>query len=316
MPIVQKPQLAPTGFTGPSVTADRLISFDGAPLGLTIWQAEGAPRFIVIGLHGVNDYARTYEGAGPYWATRGIITYAYDARGHGRSPERGVWGGEPLMTGDLRAAITAIRARHPGIPIALVGESMGAATIMAAAASREGLPGVDRTILVAPAVWGWSSQPLPYRLALWSAAHTAPQQRLTPPRTVTNHIRASDNVEMLQALGRDPLMIFKTRIDSVYGLVSLMETASKTAGLLPVPTLMLYGSNDQIVPRNAVARTIKAIPASVRTAEYPQGWHMMLRDLQAPTIWADIASFIDDPTAPLPSGVGPIQKRTPTKAKN
>jgi len=313
---VQKPQIPPAGFAGPSLAADRLISFDGAALGLTVWPSQGEPRHIVIGLHGVNDYARTFEGAGPFWAARGITTYAYDARGHGRSPQRGVWGGEPLMTQDLRAAITAVRARHPETPIAIVGESMGAATIMAAATSTQGLPGVDRLVLVAPAVWGWSNQPLAYRVALWSATFAAPKQRLTPPRVVTNRIRASDNTEMLQALGRDPLMIFQTRVDSVYGLVNLMETATRTAGRLPDPTLILYGTNDQIVPRKAVERTIRRIPPSVRTAEYPNGWHMMLRDRQAEKVWTDIATFIDDPNAPLPSGTGPIATATARKAKN
>jgi acylglycerol lipase len=313
---VQKPQIPPFGFSGPSLTADRLISFDGAQLGLTVWSAEGAPRFIVIGLHGVNDYARTFEGAGPFWAAQGITTYAYDARGHGRSPQRGVWGGEALMTQDLRAAVTAVRARHPETPIALVGESMGAATIMAAVTSKQGLHGVDRLVLVAPAVWGWSNQPLAYRMALWSATFAAPKQRLTPPKAITKRIRASDNVEMLQALGRDPLMIFQTRVDSVYGLVNLMETATHSAGKLPDPTLILYGTNDQIVPRRAVERTVARIPATVRTAEYPDGWHMMLRDRQAEKIWTDIAAFIADPTAPLPSGTGPIATRQPRKGKN
>ncbi len=39
-----------------------------------------------------------------------------------------------------------------------------------------------------------------------------------------------------------------------------------------------------------------------RPALYEKGHHMLLRDLQAETVWKDIAAWIADPRAPLPSG--------------
>ena len=53
---------------------------------------------VIIALHGMNDYANTYYLAGPWFAERGVALYAYDARGFGRSPNRGLWPGERLMT--------------------------------------------------------------------------------------------------------------------------------------------------------------------------------------------------------------------------
>jgi alpha-beta hydrolase superfamily lysophospholipase len=111
---------------------------------------------------------------------------------------------------------------------------------------------------------------------------------------------------MLRRLGRDPNMIFATRLDAVYGLVRLMERAYKAADRLPPQTLVLYGARDQIIPRPALTATVAKLPSSVRTIEYPEGYHMLTRDLQAERVWADVAAFITDPTGPLPSNLGPI----------
>jgi len=50
-----------------------------------------------------------------------------------------------------------------------------------------------------------------------------------------------------------------------------------------------------------------------RTAYYAHGWHMLLRDLQAETVWRDAEGFMRDPAAPLPSGAPPIPTPCPAK---
>lgn len=305
VPTVQRAKIPSPGFSGPSFQDDKFIAHDGAILGLSSWVPETeAPKSIIIALHGMNDYARAFELAGPYWASRGIATYAYDARGFGRSPQRGIWGGQALMLDDMRTAVAVARAKHPNIPVALVGESMGAATILAALGD-EVTPEVDRIVLIAPAVWGWSNLPFAYRLSLWVTAHTPVSLRpLNPPRGVVRKIRASDNVAMLQRLGRDPNMLFATRLDAVYGLVGMMERAFKSAHKAPPHTLVLYGSKDQIIPRPSVERTVARLPDHIQSVEYPDGYHMLTRDLQAQRVWSDIAAFIEDPTRNVPSRAG------------
>jgi acylglycerol lipase len=304
-PTVQRANIPGPGFEGPRFTSDRFIASDGAALGLSSWAPEGGQiSAVIVALHGMNDYGRAFELAGPHWAKQGIATYAYDARGFGRSPERGIWGGQALMLDDLRTAVAVARAKHPGQPVTLVGESMGAATILAALGD-DNPPQVDRVVLIAPAVWGWSNLPAAYRVSLWLTAHTPVSLRpLNPPRAVVRKITASDNIPMLQRLGRDPNMLFATRLDAVYGLVGMMEKAFKSAHKVPPQTLVLYGTNDQIIPRPSVERTVARLPAGIQTVEYPQGYHMLTRDLQAQRVWDDIAAFMRDPSAPVPSRAG------------
>jgi acylglycerol lipase len=313
-PTVQRASPTLGAFDGPrfDVAAHRFYSFDGAPLGLSAWTpANGAePSAVIVGLHGMNDYGEaTFYLAGPWFAERGVAVYAYDARGHGRSPQRGLWGGERLMTEDLRTAVAVARRAHPNATISVVGESMGAATAIAAFGS-ENPPNADRLVLVAPAVWGWSTLPDAYALTLWTGAHTFPWRAVTAPRSVTRRITPSDNIEMLRHIGRDPNMIFATRIDAVYGLVNLMEDASRRSGNLRGHIAFLYGANDQIIPRASALEAAARLPSSARTALYANGYHMLLRDRQAEVVYGDILSFISDPEAPFPSAAPALPRRT------
>lgn len=313
-PTVQRALVAPASYQGAhfDAAAQRFYSFDGAPLGLSAWLPDGEPWAVIVGAHGMNDYGEAFYLAGPWWAKQGIATYAYDARGHGRSPNRGVWGGAKLLTEDLRTAVRVARRAHPGAVIAVVGDSMGGATAVTAFASDDPPP-ADRLVLVAPAVWGWSTLPRSYAATLWVGAHTFPYRAVTPPKGVQRRIVASDNNEMLRKIGRDRLMLFTTRIDAVYGLVGLMERASDGAGRLAVPTAFLYGAKDQIIPRASALRAAQRLPVSARTAVYPEGYHMLLRDKQAETVWKDVAAFLRDPVAPFPSGAASLV--TPAHAK-
>lgn len=304
-PTVQAAMRPPELFQGPRFveSENRFYSFDGAPLGLSTWPAEGGqePWAVIVALHGMNDYGEAFYLAGPTWAKGGVTTYAYDARGFGRSPNRGVWGGQRLLTEDVRTAVAVARQRHPNAVIAVVGDSMGAATALVAFGS-DRPPAADRLVLVAPAVWGWSTMPPAYSVSLIVGAYLFGAANVTPPRQVQVQITPSDNIEMLRKISRDRNMVFETRIDAVFGLVDLMESASKAGPKLRTPTAFLYGAKDQIIPRVSATAAARSLPPGARTAVYPNGYHMLLRDLQAELVQRDVLAFLRDPAAPWPSG--------------
>ena len=307
--LVQQVGQPPLGFQGPRIEADAIVSFDGARLGMTRWDARGEPWAVVVALHGMNDYANAFHMAAPWWAEQGVTTIAYDQRGFGRSPGRGIWAGGELIVEDLRTVAALARRQYPGALIAIVGESMGGAVAADAIAS-ERPPTADRLVLLSPAVWGWKSQPLPNQTLLWLAANFTASKVYTPPRWITDKISPTDNREELIAMGRDPLMIWGSRSDTLYGLVSLMDRAAVDVGRADLPTLYLYGANDQIIPKKAAFRAAARLrPTAHRSAYYDKGWHLLTRDHQGPVVWADILAFLRDPAAPLPSGAPPIPRR-------
>lgn len=303
--VIQQAGQPPMGFSGPRLERDAVVSFDGARLGLTRWEAQGDPWAVVVALHGMNDYANAFHLAGPAWARAGVTTYAYDQRGFGRSPQRGVWADETVLTEDLRTVVALVRNQHPNAIVAVVGESMGGA-VAATAFATERPPAADRLVLLSPAVWGWKAQPLPNRTALWFAANFTAGKVYTPPRWLTSKITPTDNRDEMIAMGRDRLMLWGARSDALYGLVRLMDHASETVGHDPVPTLYCYGANDQIIPKKAAFKAAKGLTPADRSAFYAHGYHLLTRDRQGAKVMQDVLAFIRDPNAPLPSGAPPI----------
>ena len=308
-PLRQKPDLAGPGFDGPRIVEDGFVSFDGAKLGLMRWLPAGEPDWVIVGLHGMNDYSNAFHLAADWWSGRGIATYALDIRGFGRSPGRGIWAPTRLMLDDLRALVAVVRQRHPTARIALAGVSMGGALAIAAMAS-DNPPPVDKLLLFAPAVWGWSNQPLPNRLSLWITAHTIGQWVVKPPDWLIRNITASDNIDELRRMGRDPLMIWGARSDAIYGLVGLMEKAWRSTGGIQVPTAWFYGARDQVIPREPTVEAIGRLRPGARTAYYARGYHLLLVDRQAQAVWSDAAAFLRDAPGPWPPSGAPAIPNT------
>ena len=283
----------------PKIIKGQFVAGDGSMLLIRSWLPKDSPvKAVIVGLHGFNDYSNFFASPGNYLSRRGIACYAYDQRGFGGAPGRGLWSGIEAYTNDLSSFVKEIRKRHPGVPLYILGESMGGAvTIVAMTGSNP--PKVDGVILVAPAVWGRETMPWYQRWLLAVTSHTLPWLRLTGKGM---HISPSDNIEMLRSLGRDPQVIRATRIDAMYGLTNLMDEALLRAGKLQLPTLVQYGENDQIIPKEPIFLMLKKMPKATRKAFYEHGYHMLLRDLQREKPLADIAAWIADHNNPLPYG--------------
>jgi acylglycerol lipase len=287
----------------PAASDKFLTATDGAQLPLRIWQPENTtakPRAVIIAVHGFNDYSNAFYLPAPFWAKQGIITYAYDQRGFGGAPHRGFWPGTKTLTADLRTAVAAISKRHTGIPVYVLGVSMGGAVVMATLAEGP-IEAIDGAILAAPAVWGRTHMNIFQCAALWLAYNTMPDLKLTGRGL---KIQPSDNIKMLRKISKDRQMIRETRVDTIKGLVDLMDTAFAAAPKIShTPVLIAYGLKDEIVPKNPSLIVMRRLDTKHTTrALYDTAWHMLLRDLKAEIIWRDIAAWMTDRRKPLPSG--------------
>ena len=274
----------------PVLTATSFISHDGTELPLKIWRPEDGTKFIFIGLHGFNDYANFIERGAQYFTNHNITVYAYDQRGFGNGPVRGRWGGVESMAEDLATLVRLIADKHPGIPIYLLGHSMGGAVVIQTMAGDQA-PDVTGAILAAPAVWARSTQPFYQNFALWIGTHTMPWKELTGESLDR---MPSDNLEMLREQGRDPQIIKETRIDTIYGLQNMMDAGYEKAEELSLPTLVLYGDNDEIIPRQPVLDAYQKLPGPKQLILYEKGYHMLMRDLQAEKVLQDIVDWVNE----------------------
>lgn len=302
---------APPGLrtASPEWGDDSFIMSDGARLPVRVWHAEGKPRVVVLALHGFNDSRDAWEIPAPDFVAAGMTVYAPDQRGFGEAPGRGLWPGGEALTDDAAEMVGILHRRHPGLPLILMGESMGGAVLMRLA-TRPNAPKVRGYVLVAPAVWGRAKMNIFERGGLWLAATFTPAMEISrPPPPIK--IRASDNLDALIRLSRDPLTVRSTRMDTLYGLVDLMDAALSVAPYFRASGLFMYGAHDELVPKEATRATWRSLPLGPRCLGfYPNGWHLLMRDIDRADPIGDAIAWIDSPKLTwLPSGADEQARR-------
>jgi alpha-beta hydrolase superfamily lysophospholipase len=290
------PARAPMGppVTRAAIADDALVMPDGVRLPVQAWLPPSPPRAVVVGLHGMNEHARAFaEDAAPWFTGDGVALYAYDQRGFGATPNRGIWSGHETMAADAAEAARLVRARHPGVPLVMMGESMGGAVLLVAGAAASPPP-ADGYVLLAPAVVGRDSLGWLARNMLDALLTVVPMMGFA---NTAPGFQPTDNIAAWQRWSRDPLLIRHTRVD-------LMDAAVAAAPAFRAPALLLYGGRDRLVPAGPTRRLLAALPdpSRQRIGFYPGGYHMLLRDTQGERVARDIAAWAIDRRCDLPSG--------------
>ena len=298
-------RLPPYGVTGEALTshpaADSSFTMpDGTVLPARMWLPAGPPNAVILALHGFDDSRDQWTLDAPSFTGTGIALYAPDQRGFGDTASRGTWPGVPTLVNDADSMARTLIARYPGTPVYLMGESMGGAVALDLAA-RPDHPATAGTVMLSPAVWGRPEQGLVLASALWVANGVAPGYRITAG-DVPVRVMASDNRDALVALAKDPLTLRSTKVSTLAGLVDLMDSAQVAAPHVAGPAFLAYGGHDELVPAGAMAVAWAHLPADTRRALYPNGYHLLMRDLDRQAVIDDVISWMRHPDALLPSG--------------
>ena len=293
----------------PNISEHIFTSYDNTELPLRVWLPSHEINGVIIATHGFNDYSKFIKDSAPFFNNQKLAVYSYDQRGFGETKTRGRWSGRQALSDDLTTFIKLVKKTHPHIPLYLLGDSMGGAVSILTMAKKDP-PQIDGVILIAPAVWIRSEMPFYQRFLLWIAAHTVPWEKVTGESL---EITASDNIEMLKELSTDPLVIKETRIDALFGLSNLMDEAYRSAELIRVKLLLLYGEKDEIIPPKPVLDFYNRLPLRDQGQQqmilYENGYHMLLRDLQSAIVMKDIVDWINNQARPVSSLQNSLHKK-------
>ncbi|MBA2778630.1 alpha/beta hydrolase [Billgrantia kenyensis] len=300
-PMVQTPGPADSV---PQLAAYQVLADDGYRLPLRHWPAKGEPGAVVLAVHGFNDHAGSFEVMARALTPHGIEVYAHDQRGFGTTDQRRVWAGHERLRDDVILIAELLRERHPDSPLYLIGKSMGGAVSLLALTAEKPVP-VDGSVLIAPAVWGQQAMPWYQRAGLWLGVRLIPQASFSIRTTRRLGIEPTDDDEIKRQLAEDPLILRSARIDTLDGLTRTMGLALDAVADLPSPALIMYGDEDQVIPMEAYCALLERLPQddAIRLAFYPGGYHMLTRYSQRDRTEQDLAAWLHDPTAALPSGL-------------
>ena len=214
------------------------------------WVAVGAPIADLLLVHGIAEHAGRYQHVGARLATAGIETHGYDLRGFGHSGgHRAYVDRWPQYHDDLEDRLANVRASAGRLPVVLYGHSMGGLIALGYVLADPPRPLPDLLVLSAPAID--ASVPVWKRRCADLLSRTLP--RFAVANTFPKGGLSSDPaVEAAYAV--DPRVIHRTtaRLGAeLFREQDRVRAALAGIGPLPVPTYVIHGADDPIVPERA-----------------------------------------------------------------
>jgi alpha-beta hydrolase superfamily lysophospholipase len=267
-------------------------SFDGVGgvrIVYDVWTPDAEPRGVVVLAHGYAEHARRYDHVAQRFGESGLITYALDHRGHGRS------GGKRVhlrdiseYTDDFHTLVGIAAADHSGLKRVVLGHSMGGGIVFAYGVQHPGDyaamvlsgPAVDARDGVSP-VMAFTAKLL---------------GRITPglpvERLPTDAI--SRDPEVVAAYNADPL-VHRGKLPAgiARALIGVGETMPQRAGALTSPLLVVHGEQDELIPVGGSRRLVECVGSvDVHLKVYPELYHEVFNEPERAVVLDDVSSWM------------------------
>ena len=259
---------------------------DGLRLFRRAWQPE-APHHVVVLVHGYAEHSGRYDETGAAFAATGLAVESFDLRGHGRSdgPRCHVDSFDQFLD-DLDRVLAHARDEYAGLPIHLMGHSMGALITLAHL--------VERKPVVASAVV--SGPPLSMADAPALKLFVGKLLNRIWPRFALKMNLDAEGLSRDPEVGRrylaDPLV---ERIMTAGLAVELSGAVGRTAAAaaeVAVPLLALCGEADPICPPTATRDFMEQVTTTgSRYRAYPELRHEILNEPEREGVRSDILDW-------------------------
>jgi alpha-beta hydrolase superfamily lysophospholipase len=257
------------------------------------WRADcrpaSTPRAVVALVHGVGEHSGRYLNLVRPLVDDGYVVYAYDQRGHGRSPGPRVYVDRWAdYREDLGAFLGLVARQAPGLPIVIYGHSMGSLVVLDYLLGHpEGLAGaIVSGVALQPAGVG-----KPYQVVLARVL-----SRVTPRLTVDLGIDGGSltrDPQALEAARADPMLTSRATVR--WGAESLATVRRVTEGMaaIDLPLLVLHGGADPLNrPAGAQALFETASSPDKTLRIYPGVRHEPHNDLGHEQVAGDVKEWL------------------------
>jgi alpha-beta hydrolase superfamily lysophospholipase len=246
------------------------------------WERDDPERIVVL-VHGYGEHIGRYEHVAAAFVEGGAVVWGHDHLGHGRSEgERVLVADFETLVDDLHGLVTAAREAHPGLPVVLVGHSMGG---MIATRYAQRHPEELAGLVVSGPILGE-----PALLAQLLALDEIPDIPIDPAVL-------SRDESVGQAYADDPLVWhgpFKRT--TVEANAAFLRAIADEPAAITVPVLWQHGADDQLV-LEAETRPgvdgLRARGADIEERIYPNARHEIFNETNRDEVLADARAFVE-----------------------
>lgn len=271
----------------------------GAKLHWHAWLPPETPRAIVLLVHGYAEHLRRYDHVAATLTAKGLAVYALDHWGHGQSD--GVPGFVPAFsafTDGVEALLAQVKSRHPGLPLLLIGHSMGglisATHLLSHQAEYAG------AILSGPAI---KPAEEPSRFMIFISRLLS---RLLPKMGVLglDSNGVSRDPKVVSDYLADPL-VYNGKISArlAKAMFEAMHRVQAEARTIRVPMLILHGAEDSLAAPEGSQYLYDHLGSPDKQIKiYPHLFHEIFNEPEREVVLADVTGWIDAhlPKADIP----------------
>lgn len=271
-------------------TEGTFTAADGLTIYHQAWLPDGAAKAVVLLFHGLGEHSGRYAHVGGALSAAGYAVHALDHRGHGKSEGKRVFVkhyGELLR--DLVQFRQLVEAQHPGLPLFVLGHSMGGNLAVGHVLDHQS--GVRGLAVSGPALKVDGSLSEAQIKVFSLIAKFAPGFR--PQGLDADAI--SHDPRVVEAYRNDPL-VFTGKITAGLGaaLIGAMRSFPARYGSLTLPISIQHGTADQIVDiEGSRAFEAGAVNAEVTAMYYDGLFHEIYNEPEQDRTIGDLITWFD-----------------------
>ena len=265
-------------------------AFDGLTLYRQWWLPDGDPKGVVMLVHGLGEHSGRYGHVAGRLIGAGYAVHALDHRGHGRSDGKRVFvtSYDEFMA-DMIQFRGLIETQHPGVPLFVLGHSMGGNIAMGHVLDhQDGLAGM---VLSGPALQVGEDL-TPAKIKIFSlVAKVAPGFR---PEGLSADAISRDQA-VVDAYRADPL-VYTGKISAGLGaaLIGAMQSFPERYSDLTLPVLVLHGTEDRLASiEGSRALEAGAVDADLTARYYDGLFHEVFNEPEQDDVLNDLVGWLD-----------------------
>jgi alpha-beta hydrolase superfamily lysophospholipase len=265
-----------------------LVGVGGLRIYWQAWLPDGQPDATVVIAHGVSEHSDRYRHVAARLVSEGYAVYAIEHRGHGRSDgPRALIDRIDNAVADLDSLVSLAAGEHPGLPLFLLGHSMGGTIAVSYAIKHQDRLG--GLLLSGPLAALESASP-PMRIAVGVLSRLSPRL----PLIAVDASLVSRDPAVVDAYVNDPLVHHgKLPVRTIAELAAAIDSFPQAVSEITVPTLILYGSADGLCPPLGSLMLGERIAAADKTLKAYDGlYHEILNEPEMQLVLDDICSWM------------------------